>query len=354
MDALTNVVAVLILVLILVQADVSQKVQKFLDNMVPATPEQIADVKERNIELLEKVKKLEAAMKEDAPTPERIEEEKLQLALLEKTLVKNKEKLADLAKLREIEAKVKAERDAESKKTKTVQDEIAKLEGLLENTPPPEADTPTVVNIPNSRPIPSDAKIYYAMANKGRIHVIDPNAAMKIFEEEFRKHRKEWRFKRIKIKNKTDRFIYDGGKIVAFFKNYDWGNTRGQKVEIIAYPTATRLRLAITPNLEKGGTPTGDLATPGSGYYKAAASLLRDFSAVLMFRVSLDSFDTYLEARRLADRANIATGWELNGSRNYVEMILLLEVRRPQEPPPPKPGGKPRPPGPPPLKPKLD
>eukprot|EP01051_Picozoa_sp_SAG22_P033874 SAG22_NODE_15061_length_358_cov_0.776062_1_plen_71_part_01 len=42
MDALTNVVAVLILVLVLVQVDVSQKVSEFLDNLKPATAEDIA------------------------------------------------------------------------------------------------------------------------------------------------------------------------------------------------------------------------------------------------------------------------------------------------------------------------
>jgi hypothetical protein len=353
MDALTNVVAVLILVLVLVQADVSQKVQKFLDDMIPATPEQIAAVKEHITSQQEKVKKLEAAMKEDAPSPERIEEEKRQLALLEKTVEENKAALADREKLREIEAKVKEERDAESKKTETIQNEIAELEGLLDRTPPPDPDTPTVVNIPNSRPIPSDASIFYAITIKGRVHIIDPNAVLKTFDEEFRKHRSDWLFQRIKRKGATDRYIYDGQKIAAFFKNYDWGNTRGQKVEIVASPTATRLQLVITPDITKGGTPTDDLATPGSGYSKAAATVLRDFKAVLLFRVSPDSFDTYLEARRLADIANIAAGWEINGSPRYVQNIGEPEIRR-LETPPPAPPGQPSPPRPPPLKPKLD
>ena len=43
MDAMTNVVAVLILVLLLVQVDVKQTVQKFLDELRPATPEEVAE-----------------------------------------------------------------------------------------------------------------------------------------------------------------------------------------------------------------------------------------------------------------------------------------------------------------------
>ena len=353
MDALTNVVAVLILVLILVQADVSQKVQKFIDDMIPATPEQIAAMKEKNIALQEKVKKLEAAMKEEAPSPERIEEEKRQLALLEKTMEENKAALADLDKLREIEATVKAEREAESKKTATIQEEIAKLQGLLDRTPPLDPDTPTVVNIPNSRPIPDDAKKFYGMAVKGRIHIIDPNAVMKTFNDELAKHRSDWLFKRIKKKGAADRLLYDGQKIAAFFKNYNWGNTEGQKIEIIASPKAYRLQLAITPDLEKGGTPTADLATPGSPYSKAAASVLKGFDSVLLFQVFPDSFETYLEARQLADRANIAAGWEIIGSPKFTMRIEDPEIHCLEPAPPAKPGqpGKPKPL---PLKPKLD
>jgi hypothetical protein len=353
MDALTNVVAVLILVLILVQADVSQKVQKFIDDMIPATPEQIAAMKENNIALQDKVKKLEAAMKEDAPSPQRIEEEKRQLALLEKTLEEHKADLADLGKLREIEAKVKAEREAESKTTVTIQEEIAKLEGLLDRTPPLDPDTPTVVNIPNSRPIPSDAKQFYGVAIKGRIHIIDPNAVLKTFNEEFSKHRNDWLFKRIKKKGAADRYIYDGQKIAAFFKNYNWGNTQGQKIEIIASPKAYRLQLVITPDLEKGGTPADDLATPGSAYSKAAATILKDFNAVLLFQVSPDSFDTYLAARQLADKANIAAGWEIKSDPKITQRIEDPEIHCLEPAPPAKPGQPPTP-KPPPLKPKLD
>jgi hypothetical protein len=353
MDALTNVVAVLILVLILVQADVSQKVQKFLDDMIPATPEMLAAMKEQIIRQEAQLVKLEAAMKQDAPSPAQIEEEKRQLALLEKTLEENKAALADLDKLRSIEATVKAERETESKKTETIQTEIAKIEGQLDRTPALESDTPTVVNIPNSRPIPDDATMYHAMAIKGRVHVIDPNAVLKEFNAEFAKHRNDWLFKRIKIKGKADRYIYDGQKIAAFFKGYDWGNFRGQKIEIIANPKAYRLQLVITPDLENGGTPTDQLATPGSPYSKAAATVLRDFKAVLMFQVATDSFDTYLEARQLADRANIAAGWEIKNDSKYTMRIDDPEIRCLEPAAPAKPG-QPTPAKPPPLKPKLD
>ncbi len=60
MDALTNVVAVLILVLVLVQADATRKVQKFLDDMKPATPEDVVASEKRLKTLQERQKQLEA------------------------------------------------------------------------------------------------------------------------------------------------------------------------------------------------------------------------------------------------------------------------------------------------------
>lgn len=353
MDALTNVVAVLILVLVLVQADVSQKVQKFIDDMLPATPEEIVASKELVASLESKKETLEIAMKAEAPTPAQIEEEKRQLALLEKSLEESTAKLVDLGKLREIEKKVRTERDSEAKVTKVIQDEIAKLEALLDDTPTIKPDEPTVVNIPNSRAIPKNAKIYYAIARKGRIHIIDPHTPLDMFQNEFDRRKREWLLQRVPVKGAADRYYYDGQKIQSFFKNYNFKNTRGQAVAIQAPPTSWKLHFTITPNLDKGGTPTDDLATPGSEYSKAASVISRDFNAVLMFRVAPDSFDTYLRARELADRANIPSGWEINANPAYFQVIPEPTIKPIKTAPPPD-KTKPKPPQPPPLDPKLD
>lgn len=351
MDALTNVVAVLILVLVLVQADATQKVQKFLDDLKPATPEEIA-LSEKKLDTLKKKQQdLAIKMKEEPPSPELIEEEIRSLALLEKSLEESKVELADLNKLRDLEEKVRVERDKAQEVITTIQDEIAKLEAMLDQTPAIKPDTPTVVNIPNSRPIPNDANIYYGIAAKGRLHIIDPFTPMEVFEEEFRKNRQNWLIERIKVKG-ADRYIYDGQKIVKHFQNFDWKNQRGQKIEIRSSPTAARMELVIIPDLEKGGTATEDLAKQGSEFFNAAISLKQDFKSVLLFRVGTDSFDTYLEARALADKANIAAGWEISGMREFRVRLEDIEVKRLQQPTPPS--LKPAPPGPPPLKPKLD
>ena len=123
---------------------------------------------------------------------------------------------------------------------------------------------------------------------------------------------------------------------------------------MIANPTGTRLQMQITPDLEKGGTPIGELEKKGSNFSNIATKLKSNIRSVVLFRVNPDSFNTYLKARGLLDRAKIPAGWEVSGAGNYRFMIPDVEVKRLQEPPPPPPDAKPAPPKPPPLGPKLD
>lgn len=357
MDALTNVVAVLILVLILVQADVTQKVQKFLDDLLPATPEEVAQSKQHIKDLQQRLLVTQARLRDEPPTPAEIEEEKRQIALLEKSMEDTSNLLAELEQLRHLEKKIREQRDLESDKTIAIQKEIAKLEAMLDETPTIKPDTPTVVNIPNSRPIPEDAVISYGIAWNDRIHIIDPTTPLKLFNRELERNRSKWSIQRIKRKG-TDAFVYDREKIEKHFKDFDWKNPQGQKVELSMPPTSTIIRLIIRLDLEKGGTPMEELGQPNNAFAKAVAALKRDFDSVLMFRVHPSSFNAYLRARELIDKVNIPAGWEMNWHPHYVTVIPDAYVQRTVEPPPkpavpPKPGPPP-PPKPPPLKPKLD
>ena len=351
MDALTNVVAVLILVLILVQADVTQKVQKFLDDLPPATPEDIAQSKKLIEELQRKQTVAEARLREKPASPEDLAEEKRQIALLEKSMEENKELLANLEQVRELEKKIRDERDAEKEKTLAIQKEIAEIEGLLDTIKPIDPDTPTVVNIPNSRPIPEEATTYHAIVARQRLHFIDSARILEMFNRELERKKEALLHERVRKKGKPDTYVYDPNKIAAHFKNFNWGDTRGQTVEIIVNPTGYYMTLAIRPDLEKGGSPLEELSKPGGEFAKAIPVIRQSMKSVLLYRVHPDSFETYLAARELSEKVNIPAGWDVNGSPELKIGIPGLTVRRLQEPPPSKGGGAPKPPG---LKPKLD
>lgn len=336
MDALTNVVAVLILVLLLVQADVGQKVVQFLEGLLPATEEQVAESKEKAKELEQTKAKVEKLLTEKAPEPSELEAEERQLALLEKSLKDNQELLADLNELKKLEKKARAERDAEAKKTEAIQEEIAKLEALLDETKVMKVD-PTVVGIPASRPLPKNAEIYYALVFGDRVHFIDPFTPLEQFEKEFREAKRDFPNQRLKQKG-ADRYIYQSPPILKHFENFNFNNSRNQKLKLVAYPTSTRLHIVVTPDGKNGGTSLEQLKEKGNLFVKILDKLRGNSKAVLLFQVHPNSFNTYLEARRLTDRARVSAGWEVKGSSSYSIRVDDVEIKRQKEPEPPKPG----------------
>lgn len=352
MDALTNVVAVLILVLILVQADVTQKVQKILDDLAPATPAEVVASQNTVADLKKQQDLLAQRLLEKAPTPEVIEAEKRQLALLQKDIETNKDLLVEIDELKKVEIQFREQQNTESQKTAKIQADIANLEAQLDASPV-KMTVPTVVNIPNSRDIPKNATIYQAIALQDRIHFIDTVTPIEMFEEELKKHKNDWIKQRVKQKG-ADRYIYDQDKIAAFFKEYDFQNSRQQSVTVQTSPTYTGVNIRVAPNLKEGGTSLAELADKNCQFANILRKLSSDRNAVLMFYVAPDSFNTYLAARELADKAGVPAGWEIRSNGDYAQRIPDVEVNRTQEPPPPPPNQKPAPPGPPSIKPKLD
>ncbi len=352
MDALTNVVAVLILVLILVQADVSQKVVQFLEDLMPATAEEVIASTQKVEELDKKKIKIQNLLTEDTPSPEDIEAEKRQLALLEKDAKENKKLLAELSELKKLEEKTRKERDSEDKKTTKIQNDIAKLKALLDDNPI-VTTPPTEVSIPISRSIPKNAEIYYAIVIYDRVHFIDPFTPVKLFEDEFKKHKRKWLIKRIKRQG-ADRYIYNSTKIAQHFKNFDFRNSRNQKISLITNPLSTRMRIEIKPDLKQGGTALADLNKKDSRYIKVLKKIASNSRAVILYRVHPNSFNAYLQARILSDKAQIAGGWEVHYHKSYSVVLRDIEVKRLKDPPPPDRNAKPKPPGPPTIGPKLD
>jgi len=352
MDALTNVVAVLILVLLLVQADVTQKVEAFLKDLKPATQEEVDQARKELEELKKQTQTKTTQLEQEPPPPEKIEQQKRELAMMEENIEKNEELLVNVNQLKELEKKVRAERDEAQQQTNVVMEEIARLEAMLDQTPVLTAPPPEEVTIPNSRPIPENADIYYALVFGNRVHLIDPVTPLNLFMDEFDKNKRDFRIERIKRQG-ADLYIHDQVKIANHFKGFDFRPTRGQKIELMPNKYGTRLSLRITPDAANGGIPFDAMQKPGSDFEKAMNGLASNKRAVIMFWVAPDSFNTYLLARKIADKAEVPAGWEVRGNKDYYVPIKEVEVQALEVMPPemvkPKPTNEP-----PKLEPKLD
>ncbi len=374
MDALTNVVAVLILVLLLVQADVKQKVEQFFEDIEPATPEQIEESKKKLEDLEKEQEQLDKLLTEEPPSSEDLEEEKRKLALLEKAIAdtekKNRELLAALDQLKKLEEQKRKQLEEEQKKTTFMQDEIARLEALLDETPILNIAA-TEVSIPISKSIPVNSETYYALVTQDRVHFIDPFTPVEKIGDEFKKNSSKWLHERVKRGN--DRIkIYDQAKIAEHFAKFDFKNTRNQQIKLVTNPIQTRVSLTITPDFKEGGTHIDDLTKKDSTFVKLLTKLRNNKKTVIFFVVDPKSFNTYLVARDLTDKAGISAGWEMNfmrldheesidmaNAQGAFNMLLKqIEVNRLKDPPPPPPkppkppGEKPK--GPPKIGPKID
>lgn len=153
MDAVTNVVGVLMIVFIMMALNTARMVQKILSDLPPVTPEQHQKMKEE-------VEKLPPPM-----DPKQIEErEKLaqqemkkaveQLKTIDTTSLEQRAKFMDLDELRkQLEARRK-DREAAKAETDKLLQEVERLKALLDQTPKYVPPPPTYVRLPNPRPYP--------------------------------------------------------------------------------------------------------------------------------------------------------------------------------------------------------
>lgn len=356
MDAMTNVVAVLILVLLLVQVDVKQTVQKFLDELQPASPEEVAKAQKEYDLLIKKRDNRLSLIKSETPDPSSLKREQDTIAQLNESIAKQEATLKDQRESATNEARLRKERDTLKARTASLGAEVDKLGVDLENTPIKKV-RPDIVNIPVSKDIPPRAKLFYCYIFDGRIHLIDPVTPKMLFERELKRKESKFTIERIKDKN-NERRRFDAGQLKSHFTNFDWRNIQaGQKVQLIAAPHWSRIRIRITPDRQKGGITAKELQNSDSSFHQALRGLSRNRNNCLMFRVHTNDFDTYLQARKVADAMRVPSGWEVHWAVHHEFIIDSMELKPTAKPPPPKPpapNSKPRPPSPPNIKPTLD
>lgn len=344
MDALTNVVAVLILILILLQVDVGQTVDRLLGNLKPASEQELAQAANQLAQAKTELAKRQALLKAPPPAPAELDRQRADLALLEKSIASRQAKLLEHDRLAALYEKTKAEADKEQSATNRILAEIQQLTALLDRTPVPKAPAATVVRIPNSREIPANSNIFYCVIRDDILHLLDPMTAKEEVTREVERNIRELLHHMEKVKNRPDRPIYDQNKVVKFFaaKNL---TVRNQKISVPYNRPWTRLNVRLDIDPKKGDATQADLDMPRGRFHNICNMVNGRTRCVLIFKVHPNSFATYLKAREIADSYRIPCGWEIDGG-TQVSLPLDFEVNRLEEPPKPNPGAPPAPPAP--------
>jgi hypothetical protein len=340
MDALTNVVAVLIFVLLLVNCEVSQKVVQMMEDLVPASPEEIQKLKDMLKQLEIDKKKLEELKKLPPPPKVDLDSINQKISAL-KALIQNKKSAIDMnnkniAELQKLHDEKLAARDAEQVKANAMMEEIASLEAMLDTTPVAKDIPATEITIPATRPIPEGAKVHYAYIINDRAYFVDlPKyqeemaeivdklkddkgnhiaAAEKSEEEEDKKlSAAERRAKREKEKDdakKEKPVVLDRDKVLPILnEKLNKILSPGLRGSVNSQPWfgGARMDIGFDP---KGGTPVEALSQPTNGF-ASDISKLRPPNDVLMFVVDAPSMYAYALAREIAEKKGIPIGWSI-------------------------------------------
>jgi len=132
------------------------------------------------------------------------------------------------------------------------------------------------------------------------------------------------------IKNRSrDKIIYDATRIrdllMRAASNPSLTKVYGFEPKI--QPGSTNLILALKPG-SGGGETLEQMKQPASNYQRILRQIAGDPSGVAVFQVMSDAFDTYLEARKIADDNKVAATWEFLRGLEFNLPVRGYEVQR--------------------------
>ncbi len=176
LDALTNVVGVLLLILIISSLGLSQAVKVIVDNLPQVSKEDLKELKVRAKSTRDNLKELQQASVETKKKPDKSAEQLIiEIEEIEKN---NKELVKDSSDMEEIQKKIdeaEALKVVRDKEVETAATELAKMKAILDQTPERERVVAKVVKMPNPRVAKPESKAHYVVCKGGKIYYVgDP------------------------------------------------------------------------------------------------------------------------------------------------------------------------------------
>ncbi len=175
MDAMTNVVGILLLILIVSSLGMTAAVEKAMENMPEISQEQLEEMRssrKKTLDNLQDLRSTQNNVKETAIKPEEADQLALALDSFEKENADLASKTSDvdelLTKSKELEP-VKLEK--EIRNTKATR-ELNDLEAALAAKPLVESPPAQEITLPDPRPADPEAFVYYVACRKRKVYVI--------------------------------------------------------------------------------------------------------------------------------------------------------------------------------------
>lgn len=368
LDTMTNVVGILVILLVVTQVGVRDALDRIRRSLPDVSAAQLADLRQTAATGKQELARLIAVSRELDPDEER---DQAAVLALKEDIARLREALKDkelpevsLDAVREAVATLLQQLKERNEQLRRIQEEIARVKALLDDTPPRKAPPPKVVRLPNPRPAPPGARPLWFTCCHNRVAFADTEAFAPLALERVRTARqgllyrapgklaahglKKWKSARDRQVVLEEQLVYDPDKLVALFRQRDIG-TRDYRLVVRVLGDLARENLFVQPR--RGGGETARQIAFGTSRYQSRLRRIDPAKHYVRFLVWPDSFEAYIEARRILERHTLAAGWVIHSSPDWhIAGNFGLNLHGEKAPPPPPPAPpKPRPPPPPPI-----
>ncbi|MFH1924535.1 MAG: hypothetical protein ABIP48_32180 [Planctomycetota bacterium] len=346
LDTMTNVVGILVILLIVTQVGVSSAVKR-ISTTVTVTPEEIDEALRRFHELKRLYEALSGEDDEDVADSsskllrlkKAIEDEQANIDVLRGQKEKRKldaelELEALRRQMQELLDKQKEEADQLLANRDKIAEELASLRAQLAETPEMEGLPAKVITLPNPRSAPEGTGPQTVLCREGRVLFVDAENIQK-------EAQKKVGFIIQRKKLGRDPAAGIDSKILAEEFNRDPPKNRNWPFDVKMTIAGRAAKLVL--ERREGGGETADEIKRSSSRYQRQLSRTDRNQYYLRFLVWPDSFEAYLEARKLSSERDLLAGWKAQTATAEHTIDLGGDLRVGPPPPPPKPKPKPKP-----------
>ncbi len=354
LDALTNVVGILVIVLVAVQLSSQEAARRMEEMIAQIDPAEQERMKQAAVDSEAKLEEMKLALKSESEK-EKIDPEKLLASLqddIAKAEVKAKKDLlaAEAAEKEAAEKKLAAEKlrrslmaqlatleDKEKKFTVAKTDLLAKLDSMPKlNAPPPkEVRPPTPKDIPRNKDGNALLQERKVLVSNGKvIPFVDPGKQM----ETAIKNRLKMIIDSKKINVGEGNYISDEKQAMTLIDEFNKDPAKNKYFELKLVRQGRQIKVEILPTEDCGEEP--DKAVRG-----IFGTVLRNMQGkwYLRYLVEPDSFETYMAMRKVTDSSGFYAGWTIIDPGSYLHSLSSgynIGVKPPPRPPtnPGKPG----------------
>ncbi len=128
----------------------------------------------------------------------------------------------------------------------------------------------------------------------------------------------------------ANKVIYDAFKLVSILERAAASpmmNSSSYTFAPSIRPGAALVQLALTPKAG-GGETREQIIAQGSAFQRLMRQIKADEKGVAVFQVMADAFNTYLEARKIADEIGVAATWEFLPKLDVTANVTGYEVQK--------------------------